>query len=299
MRTIRWLLIYFVGIFVGAALLAPWLYKLAAVAMNGDGRLPDLSKYPFHRFVSRSVMILAVVGLWPLLRKLQIQTWSDLGFTSPRLNWKNARVGFTLGFGSLAFVAFISICFGARAMDLSNSGTTLAGKLLGAMATALIVSIIEETLFRGVIYRSLRKVIHPWPGALLLSSGIYSLIHFFTKATSPESVEWNSGFSTLASMLAGFGNLDLLIPGFINLFIVGLVLGMAYERTGNLYFSIGLHAGWIFWLKSYGMLTTKTFKEHHSLWGTAKLIDGWLATAVLAMVFAVLVYWRNDSKRTT
>ncbi len=53
------------------------------------------------------------------------------------------------------------------------------------------------------------------------------------------------------------------------------VLRWAYQRTGALYFSIGLHAGWIFWLKSYKLVTQPAVGANSTLWGTDNLIDGW------------------------
>ena len=66
---------------------------------------------------------------------------------------------------------------------------------------------------------------------------------------------WNSGLILLPRMLGGFADFHALVPGFFNLTLAGVLLGLAYQRTGNLYFSIGLHAGWIFWLKTYGAFT--------------------------------------------
>jgi hypothetical protein len=53
--------------------------------------------------------------------------------------------------------------------------------------------------------------------------------------------------------------------------------------------SIGLHAGWIFWLKSYGFLTRETHGAARAWWGSERLIDGWLPLAVLAAVFGVML----------
>ena len=78
-------------------------------------------------------------------------------------------------------------------------------------------------------------------------------------------------------MLGGFADFHALVPGFFNLTLAGILLGLAYQRTGNLYFSIGLHAGWIFWLKTYGAFTTGAPHAATWFWGTGKMIDGWLA----------------------
>ena len=74
-----------------------------------------------------------------------------------------------------------------------------------------------------------------------------------------------------------------------------MILALAYQRTGTLYFSIGLHAGWIFWLKSYGFLTNSQAEAGTWFWGTAKLVDGWLALIVLTLV---LIFLWHSQKRT-
>lgn len=76
-----------------------------------------------------------------------------------------------------------------------------------------------------------------------------------------------------------------LVPAFFTLFVAGAILALAYQRTGALFVSIGLHAGWIFWLKFYGFLTVQTPGANPAIWGTDTLIDGWLALPVLGCVF--------------
>src|SRR5207247_1073132 len=87
----------------------------------------------------------------------------------------------------------------------------------------------------------------------------------------------------------GFFDGKTLVPGFFNLTLAGIILGLAYQRLNHLYFSIGLHAGWIFWLKSYGFLTDPGSGANQWLWGTRKLIDGWLAFAVLIVIWLVVL----------
>ncbi len=124
--------------------------------------------------------------------------------------------------------------------------------------------------------------------ALLISSMAYAIVHFLQKSEITDPITWHSGLELLPKMLAGFGDLNTVIPGFFNLTLAGSMLALAYQRTGNLYFSIGLHAGWIFWLKFYGAITSAVPGASEWLWGTQKLIDGWLALAVLALAFFAL-----------
>ncbi len=98
-------------------------------------------------------------------------------------------------------------------------------------------------------------------------------------------------------MLRGLGNWQQLIPGFLNLTLAGALLALAYQRTGNLYFSIGLHAGWIFWLKSYGIFTREVPGANAGFWGGAKLIDGWMALLVLSST--LLAFLRLSLRSTS
>jgi hypothetical protein len=93
----------------------------------------------------------------------------------------------------------------------------------------------------------------------------------------------------LPEMARGFGAVETLVPGFFVLLIAGMALAAAYQRTGTLHFSIGLHAGWIFWQKSYGLLTSPSGRGNQIFWGSSKIIDGWFSLIVLAFLLAWLL----------
>jgi uncharacterized protein len=286
MRPIRSLLIFTVVVFVGGALLAPWLYWLVQSLAPGS----QLAQSPFHRYVDRALLGLALLGIWPLMRSLGAKSWRDVGIVKFSGEQKHLMAGALLGFASLACVAIIVLAAHGREFDHDLTAAKLAGKLVGALATAIIVAVLEELLFRGAIFGSLRKVFD-WRVALLLSSMAYAIVHFLQKAEITSPITWHSGLDLLPKMLAGFGDMHLLIPMFFNLTLAGCLLALAYQRKGNLFFSIGLHAGWIFWLKFYGAVTSSVPGASQWLWGTQKLIDGWLALAVLALALVVLNRW--------
>ena len=95
MRPLRALVIYLVVVFIGGALLAPWLYRLAQTAAHS---FPQIAAAPFHRFVDRSLLILALAGLWPLLRALGATSWRETGLVRLRGQWKKLFGGLLLGF---------------------------------------------------------------------------------------------------------------------------------------------------------------------------------------------------------
>ena len=283
MRPLWALVIYIVAVFFGGVLLAPWLYW---IAQHFAPAVPKLAGAPFHRFVDRSFLILALAGVWPLLRALGARSLRETGLVSPYGQSKKMSSGLLLGFVSLAVVAGIVLVSGGRALTGVAPAGKILGTLLSAAGTAAVVATLEEILFRGGVFGGLRRMFY-WPLALGLSSLIFALVHFLQRADLTGPVAWNSGLVLLPRMLGGFVDFYALVPGFFSLTLVGVLLGLAYQRTGNLYFSIGLHAGWIFWLKIFGAFTTDVPGTAIWFWGSGKMIDGWLAFIVLALTLAV------------
>ncbi len=111
MRPLRALGIYILTVFIGGALLAPWLYWLAQAFAHW---FPKIAGNPFNRFVSRSLLILALAGLWPLLRGLGATSAREIGLILPYGHAKRFFGGLLLGFVSLAVVAGIALNYGAR-----------------------------------------------------------------------------------------------------------------------------------------------------------------------------------------
>lgn len=288
-RMVVWVILYFAVVFLGAALVAPWMYKTAQNLAAVFPFLSDLSNQPFHRYVSRLLIVLGIASLWPLLRASKMNNRACIGLGSAPGAWVQFGNGLAVGFGSLAFAGVLAIMFGARTFE-SRSAVSVAEHLTNAALAAMTVSVLEEVLFRGTLFGCLRKAMH-WGTALLISSGIYSVVHFFHRPSEPEMVYWNSGLVTLREMLGGLLDGRDLMPGFLNLALAGVILGLAYQRLGTLHFSIGLHAGWIFWLKWYGLATKGTSDSNLALWGSRKLIDGWISSVVLVLVL-VVVLWK-------
>jgi len=291
MRPLWALVIYIVGVFFGGALLAPWLYELAQ-----HSAIPKLAAVPFHRFMDRSFLVLALAGVWPLLRALGAKSLRETGLVPLYGQSKKLAGGLLLGFLSLAVVAGIVLLSRGRVLTEGASAGKIVGTVLGAAGTAAAVATIEEILFRGGVFGGLRRMFY-WPLALVLSSLIFALVHFLHRAELTGPVAWNSGLLLLPRMLGGFLDFYALVPGFFSLTLVGVLLGLAYQRTGNLYFSIGLHAGWIFWLKIFSAFTADVPHTAAWFWGTGKMIDGWLAFLVLALTLAVFNHLPILNKR--
>lgn len=280
--------IYLVAVFAGGALLAPWLHALAAWGTDFFPALQGIAYQPFHRYVNRCFMVIAIVGLWPLGRMARL-TVADTGWRG-NADWRRRLVtGSLVGLCTLAIPAVFCVFAGSRVFQLPDSTALLLRHFGNAIGAAVLVSLLEEAVFRGVVFGALRKhcslVL-----AIGFTSGIYALVHFFERTRHEGDVLWSSGLALLPRMARGFADWQMIVPGFFSLTIAGIILALAVRATGNLYFSIGLHAGWIFWLKSFRFFTREGENSHAWLLGSAKLIDGWAAFFVLLATLGFL--WR-------
>ena len=157
MRPVRAVAIYFLVIFVGSALLAPWFYQSIHGFVLTVPAFSSFAQIQFPRYLSRTLMILGLLGLWPLARKLDIRLWPDLGLKKTAGRWRDMARGFLFGFGSLACVALTAVISGARRFDNEHTTTEVLRHLGNASSAAIIVSFLEELFFRGLLFGGLRK----------------------------------------------------------------------------------------------------------------------------------------------
>lgn len=237
------LLLYLAGVVLLGALIAPPLFWLGQVVV-GYGLVPSLAKFDFESYFHRSLLVAAIVLLWPLFRALRVRSWRDLGLEKNPRCWTDYGAGF-------AMAAIPFFCCGAVLVALqiySLRKGFLWHKMPTVLFAAGIVPILEELLFRGfilgVLLRSFSRL-----GALLLTSGLFSIIHFLKapETTTPnDAVRWFSGFDSIAHSFGQFSDPMLLAAGFLTLFAIGCILADARLLTASLWLPIGLHAGWIF-----------------------------------------------------
>ena len=280
--------IYLIAVFVGGALIAPWLHALASWGAGHFPALEGLAYQPFHRYVNRCFMIIAIVGLWPLSRLARLSI-ADTGWKIDARWRRRVTTGLLAGFVTLAIPAVFCVITGSRAFQTPSDAGLLLKHFGNAIGAAVLVSLLEEAVFRGVVFGMLKKHTS-MVFAVGFTSGIYALVHFFERTRHEGDVLWSSGLALLPRMARGFADWQMIVPGFFSLTLAGIILALAVRVTGNLYFSVGLHAGWIFWLKSFKFFTREGENSHAWLLGSAKLIDGWAAFVVLLATLGLL--WR-------
>jgi len=280
------LLLYLAGVVLLGALIAPPLFWLGQ-SLIAHGMLPSLARFDFESYFHRALLIAALVLLWPLLRALRVGGWSDLALE------KNSRAGADLGMG-FAIAAIPLLCCGAVVIAIhiySLRHAFLWHKMPTVLIAASIVPILEELLFRGfilgVLLRSFSRL-----GALLLTSGLFSIVHFLKapEATTPnDAVRWFSGFDSIAHSFGQFADPMLLAAGFLTLFAIGCILADARLQTSSLWLPIGLHAGWIF---ASGTFSKAAHREALALpWLGKDLLVGIVPLILALASWALMRIW--------
>jgi membrane protease YdiL (CAAX protease family) len=278
------LLGYFAATILFGALVAPLLFW-AAQGLAARGILPALARFEFESFFHRALLLGAALFLWPFLRWLQIKGVRDLGLA------KNPRRGRDLGIGFLLSALPVLACGGVL-LVLGNYTLrpTIAWPALAMVAlSSAVVPLIEEALFRGLFLGVLLRSDRPQL-ALILSAGIFSIVHFLKAPDqTTTSVDWSSGFNSLAHSFDQFANPMLVVAGFATLFLIGLILADARLRTRSLWLPIGLHAGWVF---ASGAFNKIAHREIVALpWLGQNLLIGVVPLGVCFVSWALLRAW--------
>ena len=101
MRSVRAIILYVLCVILLGALLASWLYWLVQWLAASFSWAEWMARHPFRRIFNRSLMIVALVGLWPLMRSLGIRSWAHLGYARLPSWWRQLLVGVLLGMVSV------------------------------------------------------------------------------------------------------------------------------------------------------------------------------------------------------
>jgi membrane protease YdiL (CAAX protease family) len=157
--------------------------------------------------------------------------------------------------------------------------------------SAIAIAIIEEGFFRAFLLRGMEGDFGA-TAALLLSSVIYSITHLIRSPAKfyLTGIHPMAGFETLGMSLAHVANPASILPTFIGLFLLGIVLAQAFLETGTVYFSIGLHAGFVMGAKLWPRMTAAglALPGWLSGYGSQPLISG-LAAWVVAIAILLLI----------
>ena len=202
---------------IGAVLTAIGIAVLLGLAGNlafrASGTRPLSLGVLFGSIIVLNGAIAAAVGL--ILVRMRHMTWRELGFARPSVRWVFASI--VLGCTLVATIEGIERTFELSAGHLTAgliapNGFSWIGLLGGIVLIGFLAPAGEELYFRGLIYRWLRDQWGP-ASAAPLSALLFAGAHFYYP-----------------------------LPHMLLVALLGLVLAIAYERSGSLWVPIGIHA---------------------------------------------------------
>lgn len=159
--------------------------------------------------------------LWLFMRFVDREKFVTLGLKIKN-RLKEINIGLVLGF--LIMGVSLLILFNINQIEFQEVIFNFKELILSVFVFA-IVSVVEEVLFRGYILRNLMLSFNKYL-ALIISSLLFAFAH-----TTNPNMDW--------------------FP-FFNLFLAGILLGVSYIYTKNLWFPIALHYSWNFFQTLFG-----------------------------------------------
>jgi membrane protease YdiL (CAAX protease family) len=207
---------------------------------------------PLHKLISKGTLIFLILSLFPLRRWL-VLSWTQLGFASTySLFLKQLYQGLGLGLLTLMPILITLYCLDIHILDVTRQWSVIKilERLSIALILALLISLAEEPLFRGLLLAGLRKKLS-LAIAIFLSAFYYSAVHFLKSNTAInyQAMNLSSSFTLLGNAFSNWLNPNIL-SAFIALFMVGLFLAVIRTQVKNsLGLCIGYHASWVWQIK--------------------------------------------------
>ncbi|MEO5996336.1 MAG: CPBP family intramembrane glutamic endopeptidase [Chitinophagaceae bacterium] len=274
--------LFFVVCFTALTILAlataNWLIGNSSVVKQEEGVSKSLQnnmqgKY-LLLYISISVLI-SVLTVYCFRKLVDKQSLTSLGLALKN-NLSHAAVGLFLGFfllgaGSLILVINNNLQWTDIVFD--------AGQLFIGFGSMFLVAFSEELVFRGYILNNLMLSTNKWI-ALVISALLFALIHINNPGITPVAI--------------------------INVFIAGMLLGINYIYTKNLWFGILFHFSWNFYQGSVlgykvsgvnlqGLLEQQLY-GNSLLTGGPFGFEGSVIDGVLSIIAILLLAWVYEKR---
>lgn len=241
--------------------------------------------------VTRGSLILVILGSWFWVKRLRLDRHS-LGFGQASGSLRLVLQWFARGVLMLGLHCVVLVMLGLREPDwpVLGEGQRVMTGLLQALGIGFLVATIEEIIFRGILLAALQRSAGTLV-AILCSALYYAILHFFRVDRSlvlPEP-SFYSSFSVLNLALHPVFNPPP--DSSLALFFAGLFLAVVrLHKPNGLACCVGLHAGWVFVIKSFKTLTDgHPESEWAFLVGSYDGFIGYLAAGWMGVVTLLLL----------
>ncbi len=291
-----------------AAVISPWVYQagkgLAAAAEARE--LPGILEWlgaacgraKFGRFYDRSMLFAALLLLPLLFRRVRgLRSGVTLEHLEgkTRVGWRSAGVRLAVGCLIAGGILWgTGLWLELAGAWVPKQDPPAMGRLLRKiLVPAVAAAVVEEWLFRGILLGLWLRFSRPGV-ACLGTAALFAFLHFLkpphgTVIADPGDV-W-AGFELLGKILFHFADPQFFVTDFATLLAVGLILAWARVRTGGLWFSIGLHAGWIMAFKAFNLLYQEVPGHALRPWGVGDSLRSGMVPLLALGITAVVCHF--------
>ena len=274
--------------FVFLALILVALAAIGAFTYPAWLLLHPYFNFPFHRIGERIAMLVGLIGFLILAPRMRLGDRVSLGYGIPRGRFgRELLVGLAVGVVTMLVIVGVMAALGLRDWHKAASlDAPRLAKLIGqALASGLMVALIEETALRGIIFTGIQRE-SGTTAAVVLTALIYSATHFFAKHhIEADQVTSSSGWDLLAGTLHSFANPLAIADAFLTYFAVGVILAAIRSSTGHIASCMGLHAGWVWVMLSVTGISEPVRDRQLSF--LLSQTDGFVGWLVLAWTIAI------------
>lgn len=306
LRVLRIFLFFTLTSLVGGAVIGIVVVRWGL--SQGEGFLFSLIENHGGSTVVRRIQTLTAVALAPwLLKQIGWKGFSDLGWQAPKTEaFRSAAQGYVLGLLCMGGLLALSLLANARLVE-PDEGVNLWLKVAsGFLITGIGIGILEESMARGALFRSLARSTTPWL-ACLLTSLLFSYVHF-AEIEHAETFSRGIWPSVQASLIGEFilENKGPLIMEFINLAVLGIVLCRMVSLKGHIWLAVGFHASAVGMIKAIAVLTNVNHGVVYNPWigHGSGFLDGrgvllFLGLLLGIIEFCILRKSQNQQKQKT
>jgi membrane protease YdiL (CAAX protease family) len=267
------------AIFVALFLVVSTIFSFGLVAiLQLAGLDPQITNFIYFTVGNLFTGAAAILLGWGCNKLLENLPFRALGcwFTK---NWfKDLVLGLGLGVFSILIAAAVASLLGGISFQINQTAQT--SSIFSTVGISLIIfifgAISEEAIFRGYILQTLTRARLAWLGILLTS---------------------------LPFAIAHLGNPNANYFSTINTALAGIWFGVAYLKTRNLWFPVGIHLTWNWVQGAFLGIPVSGLKEltPNSIWQAVDVGPTWLTgghygieggfACTLALSISTLLIW--------
>ena len=290
MKSYKRILLLLLIVLLLTTLLSPWVAWAWGLIIGSHPGWEEY-RYTFTRIFNRMFYVLAVASLFIFRSRMKIGSPSELGLKPPRERYGDLLVGLFLSISSMAALVITMSLTDVFTPYFRVALPVALGRVFKALSAGLAAGFLEEILFRGIIFKGFLDDRRP-VAAFVVANLLYAAIHFVKPREKffLSELDPRAGMVHLIYSFQPFLDLANILPGLFGLLLIGVVLSYAFQRTGSLYLSIGLHTGWIFGLKTVRLYGDYSRADLGWLFGSSepKIVSGLFSWIGILAVGAIV-----------